>query len=196
MRRPAVLVTGATAPPLLIIRVLPVVGSRDAAVPTKDGVGFGSVELPPPDVVPLYPNLEGCLSPVDEAAGAVGSLLGAQVTVFAVALALEPTIEAGLPSFDFEVPVAALSTDTFSLDLVIFDGNPNVDFGGPATVAAFEGRGRFTPCRVGLCAGFNCAGIVGSGGRGAEIEGRGRATTVAAEVLVPVPMADVRRSGG
>lgn len=194
MRCPAVLVTGATVPPLLIIRVLPVVGSRDAAVPTKDGVGFGRVELPPPDVAPPYPNLEGCLSPVDEAAGAVGSLLGAQVTVFAVAL--EPTIEVGLPSFDFAVPVAALSADTFSLDLVIFDGNPNVDFGGPATVAAFEGRGRFTPCRVGLCAGFDCARIVGSGGRGAEIEGRGRATTVATEVLVPVPMADVRRSGG
>lgn len=132
--------------------MLPVVGNRDtAAAPTTDEIGFGTAELPPPaELVPLYPNLEGGLSPVDEATGAVGSLLGTLATVFAVVLEL--TTEAGLPSFDFEVPAAA---DNCLLGLAIFDATPNVVFGGPATVSAIEGRGRCTPCRAGLCAGFD-----------------------------------------
>jgi hypothetical protein len=179
---------------LLVIRVLPPLGNRDTAAPTTDEIGFGSAEFSPPaELVPLYPNLEGGLIPVDEATGAVGSLLGTLVTAFVVVLEL--TTEVGLPSLDFAVPVA-LPADNCLLGLAIFDATPNVVFGGPATVAAIEGRGRCTPCRAGLCAGFNCADIEEGGGRVAEIDERGGRAPVVAEVLVLLPVTDAARSGG
>jgi len=161
-----------------------VLGNRDTAALGADEIGFGSATLPPPaELVPLYPNLEGGLTPVDDATGTVGSLLDALVTVFVVVLEL--TTEAGLPSFEFEVP--AVVVDNCLLGLAVF--------GGPATVAAIEGRGRCTPCRAGLCAGFDCAGIEEGGGRATEIDERSLAP-VAAEVLVLLVVTDAARSEG
>ena len=148
--------------------------------------GFlGNTEPPPLEVVPLYPNREGGLSLVDE--GAVGRLPGAPVVAFIVVVEL--TTETGLSSLDSEIRATVPAvTGAFSLGLAIFDPNPNIAFGGPATVAAFEGRGLCTPCRAGLCTGL-CAGGGGSGGRVVDIEGRGALTA-------EVPMVDEVRSRG
>lgn len=176
---------GTELPTLLTIRVLLGAGNRDVA-PAADEVGFGNAK-PPLEAAPPYPNRDGCLSPFEAAAGAIGSLLGSPVLFFPVML--DSTMEIGLPRFNFEFQVAAPSTDAFSLGLITFDPNPNVVFGGPATVAAFEGRGLCTPRRVGLCTGFCWTGVGGTGGRGAEIDG----CPAAVEELPPMFGVDAAR---
>ena len=109
-------------------------------------------------VAPLYPNRKGCLRPLDEAPGAVGSLPDTPVLFLAT-----------IPVSTTEV---GLLHGTFSLGLTILEPKPKVVLGGPATVDTFEGRGLSTPCKLGLCATFCCAGICGSRGRAPAIDGR------------------------